>query len=693
MKKNIIILLVFICIFFNANAQYKVVAYLPKYTSSLEDHINAFDFTKITHLNIAFFNPDATGNFPASQGTGLNAIVTKAHLNNVKVLLSIGGGSLRPNYSDLLKDANRANFVSKVVALVALYNADGVDIDLEGDNIDENYNVFITDLSAQLKPSGKLLTAAVAWWTRARINNDALAAFDFINVMAYDKAGSEHSPYSYATQHIAYWKGDRGLPASKIIVGVPFYGWYTKDDGSLKEMSYKEVLAGYPGSENKDFITRTDGYVLNYNGIPTIQNKTALSLGEGGGIMFWQVLQDNAGTFSLLQSIQDKININTDWKDPFITWKYDLNTETGNAGTIFNSTAADVSSISTKGTPGFLPYPDYGYGKVFLPANSGGAFELQNISGSTKLKIKAARTGSPGKFSWFNIGEATEVAALSFNLKLDAALTNGQIIIPFGYGTNASNTFNNSSQLTSVSTAGVFGAIRLDFYGGNFATLSYRNATYGYTSINNNVLNKTGDYNIELFCNNDAIDRKYTKNSITYTLAPQKFNIWINGVLMQLSSLSNFPATGELPIKTAINSFSFNTSGNTGTPTSTPPTSANSLNAILDNISMKFAFKPVPQQITLGTSKHQANKLSGENEFIKVSSISTSIIEVMIVTDVNEEATILISDMNGRKIVQSKERLSTGNNTVKFDISKLPSGMYIVTAYKSGKLISAKFLK
>ena len=94
----------------NDDDTFKIVAYLPKYTATLADHIDAFDFTKVTHINIAFFNPDSTGNFHSSQGTGLDQIVTKAHQHNVKVLLSIGGGSLRPNYTDLLKDENRAAF-------------------------------------------------------------------------------------------------------------------------------------------------------------------------------------------------------------------------------------------------------------------------------------------------------------------------------------------------------------------------------------------------------------------------------------------------------------------------------------------------------------------------------------------------------------------------------------------------------
>ncbi|MBV7529673.1 glycosyl hydrolase family 18 protein [Chitinophaga sp. sic0106] len=564
----------------SAPAGFKIIAYLPKYTTTLADHINAFDFTKVTHINIAFFNPDVNGNFPASQGTGLDTIVSKAHANNVKVLLSLGGGSNQSQYANLLTSANRAAFINKVIALVSLYNVDGIDVDLEGDNIDTNYEAFVTGLSAQLKPNGKLLTAAVAWWTRSRITDSCLAAFDFINVMAYDMAGSEHSPYSYATQHLNYWTGDRGLAASKVVIGVPFYGYYP--NGTAQgEMKFSQIVSAYPGSEWKDTTRRTDGNVVNYNGITTIQNKTALAAEKAGGIMFWQVLQDASGSLSLLQAITDKLSSNNGWNDPYVTWKYDL----GSTATVtYGDSTAIRQSVSVKGTPGFLPAPYYGYSRVFLPANSGGYFQTQ--PGTTpKVKLAASSTSTPAKFSWYAIDPAKAVTTLSFTLALDAANTNGQLIIPFGYSTTSSTTFNNTNQLTGVNTPGVFGTMRLDFYGGTNATLSYRTNTYSYTTINNTVFNKVGTYVVQIYCNNGTNSTVYTKNGTSFSLGVQTYHIWVNNVQMQTSAaVSNFPATGELATGTALNSFSINASGNTS------PT-PNTLMATLSDINMAYRLK------------------------------------------------------------------------------------------------------
>ncbi|ATL49267.1 hypothetical protein COR50_19970 [Chitinophaga caeni] len=568
----------------SGSSGFKVIAYLPKYTSTLADHIDAFDFSKITHLNIAFFNPDVNGDFPASQGTGLDTIVSKAHMNDVKVLLSLGGGSNQSQYADLLTTANRADFVDNIVDLVSLYGVDGIDVDLEGDNIDSNYEAFILDLSAELKPQGKLLTAAVAWWTRSRITDSCLAAFDFINVMAYDKAGDEHSPYSYATQHLDYWKNDRGMPADKVVIGVPFYGYYTVS-GSLYSMKFSQIVAAYPGSEYQDSVRRTDGYFVNYNGITTIQNKTALAQNGGGGIMFWQVLQDASGSLSLLKAIDDKINIDSGWTSPYVNWRYNL--YTGGSSTFGDSTAIKYS-VSYKGNPGFLPAPYYGYGKVHLPANCGGSFELSSATGIPRLKMTSSATSNPSKYSWYNIDESEAIAALSFELELDAAYTNGQLIIPFGYSTTGSTVFNNTNQLTSTYTPGVFGAIRLDFYGGSYATLSYRNSSYGYNVINNTTFNKTGNYKVELYCNNNSISTTYNKGGSTYTLPAQTFNVWVNGTRLATgASLVDFPASGELSSLSDINSLCVNGSGNSGT--ASPYTPPNSMQVYLSNVNVKYS--------------------------------------------------------------------------------------------------------
>jgi GH18 family chitinase len=72
-----------------------------------------------------------------------------------------------------------------------------------------------------MKPSGKLLTAALSeGYGGKNVPDSVFEHFDFVNVMAYDGAGSwnpdapgQHSSMRFAKRNVDYWL-KRGLPAS-----------------------------------------------------------------------------------------------------------------------------------------------------------------------------------------------------------------------------------------------------------------------------------------------------------------------------------------------------------------------------------------------------------------------------------------------------------------------------------------------
>ena len=289
-----------------AFSQFRVVGYVP--LGRMVPDFSKISFQRLTHLNIAFINPDSTGNLKIPQG--FDSLIQKAHQHNIRVLASIGGGSFNPYYARLLSDSNRTPFIGQFVRLVADHNLDGIDVDLENDNIDSNYQKFITELAAQLKPLGKLLTAAVATWNGQLISDTALAKFDFINVMSYDQTGpwrpnqpGPHSTYAKAVEDLYYWTNTRRVPKQKISLGIPFYG-YGFGTKYGQSMSYRDIVAKFPGSDQLDEVMPDGGGTIYYNGLPTIKSKTALALKEAGGIMIWQLLQDAEGEKSLLAAIE-----------------------------------------------------------------------------------------------------------------------------------------------------------------------------------------------------------------------------------------------------------------------------------------------------------------------------------------------------------------------------------------------------
>ena len=79
------------------------------------------------------------------------------------------------------------------------------------------------------------------------------------------------------------------------MLGVPFYA---RPDGT----PYYRIIQNDPAAANLDSFDFY-GTRLNYNGIPTMQAKTALALERGSGIMIWTLEHDVAGELSLLAAI------------------------------------------------------------------------------------------------------------------------------------------------------------------------------------------------------------------------------------------------------------------------------------------------------------------------------------------------------------------------------------------------------
>lgn len=290
-------------------APFKIVGYYG-INAALKD-ADSDVFKRLTHLNLWFLNPDSSGNFTRDLSS-LKPFIANAHKKNVKVLFSIGGGSKQPQYHYLLKDDRRADLVSKLVAEAIKYDVDGIDVDLEGSNIDENYEKFVIELASALHAKGKLITAAIAVYYKDQITDRALAEYDFMNVMSYDRTGpwrpekpGPHSTFAHAEEDLKYFHVDRKIPREKLTLGVPFYGYGYGPELTSKaiSMNYGQIVATYKGAEKVDEWKMPDGKIIYYNGIPTIKKKTALAASMASGIMIWQVLGDAPRKKSLLRAI------------------------------------------------------------------------------------------------------------------------------------------------------------------------------------------------------------------------------------------------------------------------------------------------------------------------------------------------------------------------------------------------------
>lgn len=299
-----------------AAAEPRVVAYVPNWVN-LKEFSETIPYGKLTHINIAFENP-VTDDGNLSFHKQNEVLIAKARARGVKVLVSLGGGSasenetMRGRYRALMSGGRREAFVDGIAAYLERHRFDGVDVDLEGSAIDDLYGRFIRDLSLKLKPRGLLLTAALSKGNGgARVPDSVFKHYDFLNIMAYDATGNwspdrpgQHSSLPFAEECVKYWL-DRGLPRSKAVLGVPFYGYGFGDAFRNDGYSYAEIVRMFPGAENRDQA----GSTIWYNGIPTIREKARYVVSKNlGGVMIWSLNQDVDGKKSLLDAIHDGLH-------------------------------------------------------------------------------------------------------------------------------------------------------------------------------------------------------------------------------------------------------------------------------------------------------------------------------------------------------------------------------------------------
>jgi chitinase len=321
MKRLFLFLLLISTGLLEAQIPFKVIGYLPSYRFNW---LNDIEFERLTHVNISFANPDSSGNLSVS-GVNITNAVNKAHAKGCKVFISLAGGYLTPSqeaaWNYLAQPANRPGFIQKIVQYVQSKGLDGVDIDLEWQYVESWYSPFILELKAALAPLNIPLTAALPGSYRyPQISNQALAAFDWINMMVYDLTGpfapnnpGQHSPYWWAEDCIVYWV-NQNVPPDKLTLGVPFYG-YDFGESPVEGYSYRYIVSLDPANADQDQFDE-----VFYNGRNTIAAKTQLALTSLGGIMIWEIGQDAFGAnieYSLLRVIDEELGVVTGTEDVF----------------------------------------------------------------------------------------------------------------------------------------------------------------------------------------------------------------------------------------------------------------------------------------------------------------------------------------------------------------------------------------
>lgn len=292
-----------------ADKTFKRVAYFPAYRAISDIDTTSLDH--LTHVIFSFLKPRADGVLVLDDSReSVKNVVALAKRHQCKIVIALNGDS--KIYTTLISNStSRKALVQSIVNYAIQNQFDGVDMDWEYPNAtkgnDVTFGVFMQELSAELHSWHKTLSMAVtagifAGPVKDGINQAAIDACDFVNLMAYDGIGTDaarpndHSSYAMAERVLNIWLNDKNLPKEKAVLGLPAYG---KTAGNTA-MAFKDLLKAGADKNGSEFAV--SGTTYYYNGIPTIKQKFALAQTSANGIMFWELAQDAAGENSLIKA-------------------------------------------------------------------------------------------------------------------------------------------------------------------------------------------------------------------------------------------------------------------------------------------------------------------------------------------------------------------------------------------------------
>jgi chitinase len=343
---------------------YKIIAYMmgaraPEYPDSqirMLTHIN-YAFAKVVEGEITFpaRNPEQQQRTKQS----VERIIGLKKINpDVKVILSVGGWGAEGFSDAALTNESRQRFAASGCRVVKEYGFDGIDIDWEypgqpgGGNVfrpedKQNFTLMLKTLREHLdrlsrelnrKKSDYLLLTVATGADQAFIDHtdmgEAQKYLDFINIMTYDfhsglhpKSGHHTNLYkskipgaSDISTEIAVDRHiQAGIPADKLVIGVPFYGRFwtgvpeesnglyqqTKSVGNYK--IYQDIKDNYltsksfeqhwdPDAQAPFLYSKDSAMMISYDNPKSLKLKAEyLKKRKLAGVMFWEYSGDRKG--------------------------------------------------------------------------------------------------------------------------------------------------------------------------------------------------------------------------------------------------------------------------------------------------------------------------------------------------------------------------------------------------------------
>ena len=279
------------------------------------------DPTLLTHINYSFAHiKDDFESLDIKKESRLSQIAALKNSHpGLKVLLSVGGWEAG-NFSEMAADpTHRQNFCNNCLAAVNRYRLDGIDLDWEyptsgaagisySPDDTKNFTLLLKDLRNTLGEN-RLITMASAANAKYVDFRSAIAYLDFVNIMTYDmgkppyhNAGLyESSMTKRSCDQSVTAHYNAGVPYSKIVLGIPFYGHGDGSAFSSDCVDYNEIKTdGYTVRWDQKalvpyLVDASGKMVLSYDDETSVGLKADFVKQKGLlGAMYWNIEADDA---------------------------------------------------------------------------------------------------------------------------------------------------------------------------------------------------------------------------------------------------------------------------------------------------------------------------------------------------------------------------------------------------------------
>ena len=291
---------------------YVVVAYVTSWTGVVPAP------TVMTHINYAFGKVNGTFDGVDVDNPARLRMISELKQANpkLKVLLSVGGwGAGR--FSEMAADkVCRRRFAKDCKRLVEEYGLDGIDIDWEyptqksagiscSPDDTGNFTLLMRELRRVLGKKRLVTCATIASGEFVDFKN-CIRYIDFVNVMSYDMASPpKHHSALYpsgisgrmTTAQAVKIHLEKGVPADKIVVGMPFYGRGVKPYQAYVKnpCAVPGVTEKWSGESQVPYMEDGEGnMVLGFENKKSVAAKCHYIIANKlRGGMYWEYADDN----------------------------------------------------------------------------------------------------------------------------------------------------------------------------------------------------------------------------------------------------------------------------------------------------------------------------------------------------------------------------------------------------------------